>query len=231
MPQTELPHQGQENAVSRRSGAGPAVPPVLAAGESPGAGDVDDLGRQIRELRKVRNMTLSDLAELTGKSIGFLSKVERNQAKPSVKALQDISDALGVTMGWFFNGDGGIEGERQFIVRAENRRRLNYSSLVTTDYLGLQDYLLSASLDGELVLGMSRYAPGASTGDDTYEHRGEEAGIVLSGVVELSLGEEIYTLRAGDSFSFKSNNPHRYHNPGPDEAVVVWSNTPITLRS
>ncbi len=231
MSPAESPHQGQESAEFHRPETDPELPSVLATGESPGAGDVDDLGRQIRELRKVRDMTLSDLAELTNKSIGFLSKVERNQAKPSVKALQDIGEALGVTMGWFFSSDGGIEGERQFIVRAENRRRLNYSSLVATDYLGLQDYLLSASLDGELVLGMSRYAPGASTGDDTYEHRGEEAGIVLSGVVQLSLGEEVYTLRAGDSFSFKSNNPHRYHNPGPDEAVVVWANTPITLRS
>ena len=146
-------------------------------------------------------------------------------------ALQDIGEALGVHIGWFFHEAGATdESERGHIVRAENRRRLGYSGLTSTDYLGLQDFLLSASLEGDLVLGLSQYAPGASTGDDAYSHSGEEAGIVLSGNIELSYGDATHTLRAGDSFSFDSDTPHRYYNPGPEEAVVVWANTPINLR-
>ena len=191
-----------------------------------------NLGQEIRQLRKVRGMTLQQLALATGKSVGFLSQVERNLTKPSVAALQDISAALGVHIGWFFREEpAGSADERDHIVRRENRRRLTYSALSSTEYLGLHDTLLSANLDGELALGISRYEPGASTGDDVYAHAGEEAGLVLSGTLELTINGRLHRLEAGDSFSFKSKLPHRYYNPSAsEEAVVVWANTPISLR-
>ena len=193
---------------------------------------LETLGDEIRQLRKARGLTLQQVAELTGKSVGFLSQVERDITKPSVAALQDIGQALGVHIGWFFQADAEAdERERPYVVRRDRRRRLSYSSLSTTDYLGLRDYLLSTNLNGDLVLGLSRYEPGASTGDDCYAHRGEEAGIVLSGVLELSIGEEVFTLEEGDSFSFPSHLPHGYANSSDRETVVVWANTPITLRA
>ncbi|MDH3635496.1 MAG: cupin domain-containing protein [Gammaproteobacteria bacterium] len=191
-----------------------------------------DLGNDIRQLRKVRGITLQQLALATGKSVGFLSQVERNLTRPSVAALQDISEALSVHIGWFFPEDStGTPEEREFIVRRQNRRRLTYTELSGTEYLGLHDSLLSANLNGELALGISRYEPGASTGDDSYDHDGEEAGLVLSGTLELSIDGRQFVLDAGDSFSFKSHLRHRYVNPSPTEdTVVVWANTPITLR-
>ena len=191
-----------------------------------------DLCNDIRQLRKVRGITLQQLARATGKSVGFLSQVERNLTKPSVAALQDISEALSVHIGWFFPEDSaGSSEEREFIVRRQNRRRLTYSELSGPEYLGLHDSLLSANLKGDLALGISRYEPGASTGDDSYDHEGEEAGLVLSGRLELSIDGRQFVLNAGNSFSFKSNLPHRYANPSSNEdTVVVWANTPITLR-
>ena len=194
--------------------------------------DVLDLGNEIRQLRKVRGMTLQQLALATGRSVGFLSQVERNLTRPSVAALQDISAALGVYIGWFFPDEGGGDaGEREVVVRAGARRRLTYSELSGTEYLGLHDHLLSANLNGNLALGISRYEPGASTGDDCYRHEGEEAGLVLSGTLELTVDDRVYRLAAGDSFSFDSRRHHRYVNPSASEdTVVVWANTPITLR-
>ena len=191
-----------------------------------------DLGQEIRQLRKVRGITLQQLALATGKSVGFLSQVERNLTRPSLAVLQDISDALGVHIGWFIREEAaGAVDEREHIVRQSNRRRLTYSELSGTEYLGLHDHLLSANLDGELALGISRYEPGASTGDDDYAHVGEEAGLVLSGELELTIDGQCHRLLAGDSFSFKSRLPHRYVNPSrTEDAVVVWANTPISLR-
>ena len=191
-----------------------------------------DLGNEIRQLRKVRGITLQQLALATGKSVGFLSQVERNLTRPSVTVLQDISEALSVHIGWFFPDDGQAPAdEREHIVRASNRRRLTYSELSGTEYLGLHDHLLSANLNGQLALGISRYEPGASTGDDSYRHVGEEAGMVLSGTLELTLDGRVHRLEAGDSFSFDSGIEHRYVNPSDcEDAVVIWANTPITLR-
>lgn len=193
--------------------------------------DVENLGDEIRQLRRANNLTLTELGDTIGKSAAFLSLIENNKTKPSIAALQEISEALGVHVGWFFQSDPEVDGEeRKVVVRAANRRRISYSGMAETDYLGHYDHLLSANLDGDLVLGMSRYEPGGSTGDDHYSHQGEEAGIIFQGTIELTVSGETYALEEGDSFSFPSTEPHRYYNPGDTDAVIVWANTPITLR-
>ncbi len=189
------------------------------------------LGEEIRDLRKARELTLEQLSQLCGRSPSFLSKIERGAARPSLPALQDIAEALGVQIGWFFDESEPVpHEERPFIVRAGRHRRLTYSDMANTDYLGLEDHLLSAGLDGNLAFGMSRYAPGGSTGDDMQSHEGEEAGLVIEGSIELTIDGETFTLEAGDSFSFPSHLPHRYANTSDADARVVWANTPISLR-
>lgn len=189
------------------------------------------LGEGIRDLRKARGLTLEQLSLRCGRSASFLSKIERGAARPSLPALQDIAEALGVQIGWFFDEAEPVpDEERPFIVRAGRHRRLTYSDMANTDYLGLEDHLLSAGLDGNLALGMSRYAPGGSTGDDMQCHEGEEAGLVIEGTIELTIDGETFTLEAGDSFSFPSHLPHRYANTSDGDARIVWANTPISLR-
>lgn len=189
------------------------------------------LGEEIRQLRKAHSMTLAQLSDVCGRSVSFLSKIERNQARPSLTAMQDIAEALGVPVGWFFQNDGPVPAdERPYIVRYNRRRRLTYSEFSDTTYLGMDDHLLSATLDGELALGISRYAPGGNSGDDLYSHRGEEAGLVLEGELDVAIGENTFRLKTGDSFSFPSRIPHTFSNPGNKEAVVVWANTPVSLR-
>lgn len=190
-----------------------------------------ELGEDLRALRRAQGWTLKQLAEASGRSVSFLSKVERGLARPSITALQEVAEALGVPVGWFFETDGPVPAEeRAYIVRADRRRRLTYSGISGTGYMGFEDHLLSASLDSQLALGISTYQPGGSTGDDLYTHDGEEAGLVLKGEIELTLGERVFLLHAGDSFSFSADVPHRYRNPGASVAQIVWANTPVTLK-
>lgn len=193
--------------------------------------EMRQLGEELRALRKAQGLTLQTLAEASGKSVSFLSKIERGLARPSITALQDIAEALKMPIGWFFQDDRPVPAEeRPFIVRATRRRRLTYSDVTSTDYMGFEDHLLTAKLDGQLAMGISRYEPGGTAGDDLYTHRGEEAGLVLEGEIELSLGKEVFLLSAGDSFSFPSSIPHTYRNPGKVAARIVWANTPVSLR-
>jgi len=201
-----------------------ALRPAPPRGQTEGARFGHDagplMGREIRNLRKVRGMTLAQLAGASGLSVSFISQIERGLSTPSVKALHDIAQVLGVNISWFFEGPqlAPIE-ERDFIVRADRRRRLTFSS-------GIADYLLSPSLSGQLELLKSTFEPGASSGDEPYTHKGEEAGIVVSGSLELWIGKQRHLLRPGDSFGFYSSTPHRYRNPGDIETVVIWAITP-----
>jgi transcriptional regulator with XRE-family HTH domain len=177
------------------------------------------VGAEIRGLRHARNLTLSQLAEASGLSVGYLSMVEREQAMPSIKSLLSIAHALGVTIGWFFEADTVRPHERGLVVRRSRRRRIDFSA-------GIIDELLSPSLKGSLELVLCRLMPGASSGEEPYSHAGEEAGVVVRGRLELWVDGQSVVLETGDSFGFESTRPHRYRNPGSDETEIVWAITP-----
>lgn len=180
------------------------------------------MGRQIRELRKARNMTLAELSSRTGLSVSYVSQVERSVSSPSVIALYEISRALGVNVSYFF-ADGGSDedSERAFIVRAGRRRKVVFEA-------GAVDELLSPNLSGSLEILMSHLPPGSVSGARPYTHEGEEGGVIMEGQMELWIADKHFVLSKGDSFAFSSTLPHRYGNPGKTETVVIWAITPPT---
>lgn len=178
------------------------------------------VGTEIRHLRKARGMTITELGRETGLSQGYLSQIERGISSPSVKALHSISRALGVTISWFFSPTSTTDSTlRDFVVRADNRRSLTFSS-------GIIDELLSPNLGRKIELLRCIFQPGAESGSEPYSHRGEEAGIVISGTLQLWLSQKEIVLNEGDSFAFSSDTPHRYSNPTEQETVVIWAITP-----
>jgi transcriptional regulator with XRE-family HTH domain len=195
--------------------------PRLASSQAPTPNETAPrkIGREIRDLRKARGLTLTALAEASGLSVGYLSLLERDRATPSIKALHAVSRALGVTISWFFEAGEVPEEEHGLVVRRGRRRRLDYSA-------GIVDELLSPSLAGALDLLTSRFPPGASSGEEPYTHAGAEAGVVLRGKLELCVDGKVFVLETGDSFGFASTLPHRYRNPGTEEAEVIWAITP-----
>ncbi|RIK85150.1 MAG: Cro/Cl family transcriptional regulator [Hyphomicrobiales bacterium] len=187
-----------------------------------GGSGIEFIGKRIRNARRDRGMSIAELAAATGLSIGFISQVERNQSNPSVKALHDISRALGVNITWFFDDTAAAAAEPVSpIVRVHERKKIYYG-------LDICDELLTPKSSEALELIWSRFAPGSSSGAQPYTHDGEEAGVVLSGTLELVIGDTAYTLSAGDSFGFRSSTPHRYRNDGDTDAIVLWAITPPT---
>lgn len=178
------------------------------------------LGGEIRKLRKARGRSLSEVAEKIGRSISFVSQLERGNARASVADLKAIADTLGVPFGWFFAHDESVEQERGKIVRAASRRRLG---AVTT---GLLEELLSPDIGGAFELFLSTFEPGAEL--RTFTRRAtEEEGYLVSGVLDLWIGKKRFRLNAGDSFRIV-DEPFRWCNPGRQDAVVVWVISPPT---
>ena len=178
------------------------------------------IGEQLRELRLLKNRTLKEVAEKAGISVGYLSQLERNHSRLPIGVLKRISDALGVHMNWFFQQkNAGDASERDIVVRANNRRSMSFTGL------GITEELLSPNLSGPLELLISTIAPQADSED--YSHDGAEAGLVLSGTLELWVSGRHFTLHEGDSFSFKSTEVHRCANPSAEVPTkVLWVITP-----
>jgi transcriptional regulator with XRE-family HTH domain len=195
--------------------------------------DPQQLGSEIREVRKARGMTLSALSEAVSCSAAYLSRIELGTARLSPALLSEISKALAVDPEWFFpkqTGAGPLE--RKHVVRAENRRALSGMYTRSADELGFEDELLSSTLSGQCYLILSRFRPGAGAPPEPlegYSFDGEQHAIVLSGEVELRLGGEVIILRAGDSFSYPSMIAHRFRNRTEREATMVWAMSPIRI--
>jgi quercetin dioxygenase-like cupin family protein len=166
------------------------------------------VGQKIRDLRRIRAMSLETVAVRAGLS-------------PSLRVLATLADVLGV-------GIAGLFGVREntgavpdaVVTRERQRPELN---LWRT---GISKQLLSpAGSDGRLNLFLVHLEPGGSTGDELYTHDGEEAGLVIEGQMKLTVDAESWTLKCGDSFRFASRRPHRFSNPSRDtKAVVLWVN-------
>lgn len=192
-----------------------------AAAPRDGASIDRHLGRQIRELRRAKGITIPELAARIERSVGWLSQIERGLSAVTISALHQIATALEVQVAWFF-GQGATppDDELGLVLRRRNRRTLEFHGS------GVHEEILSPNLSGQLLLVESTFAPGASTGDRDRERRGEEAGLLLSGSLELRVDGRTLLLEAGDSFAFTRSGPHRCHNPGPVPAVVLWVISP-----
>lgn len=183
-------------------------------------GEPIPVGHQVRDLRKAKGLTIPALAKKVGRSTGWLSQIERNLSPVTIPNLKLISEALDVQITWFFQGNAiAPEDERDFIVRKDGRRQLRYTGA------GVTEELLSPNLNREIEMVLTTLEPGASSGEP-YSRKGEEAGYVLSGVLELTVGVKTQTLNPGDSFAFESAIAHRCHNPGDGPTSVVWVITP-----
>ena len=73
------------------------------------------------------------------------------------------------------------------------------------------------------------YPPGADTGDEMLNHEGEEAGVLVEGRLELTVGSEIFILESGDSYYFESTKPHRFRNPFDQPARLISATTPANF--
>lgn len=179
------------------------------------------LGHQIRDLRRAKGITIPDLAARIERSVGWVSQIERGISEVSIAALHQIAAALEVQVSWFFaDGAAPAENELGLVLRKRNRRKLDFHGS------GVHEEILSPNLSGQLLLVESTFAPGSSTGDRDRERRGEEAGLVISGTLELRVDGKTFRLEPGDSFAFTRQGPHRCHNPGKLPAVVLWVITP-----
>jgi transcriptional regulator with XRE-family HTH domain len=181
---------------------------------------LDSLGFRLRDIRRRRSLTLQELSQASGVSVGMLSQIERGLSSPSIRTLQRVSEALEVPIGWFFSTARDTADGPAWVLRRTARQVLALGGQ------GVTKELLSPPGIGAIELLLVTVEPGGSSGTAPYTHAGEDAGLVLEGTLRLEVAGEPCALGAGDSFRFVSTLPHRFENPGPVRAVVLWALTP-----
>ncbi len=172
------------------------------------------LGADLRALRKARGLTLTDLSETLGRSVGWLSQVERDLSDLSVSDLREIAVALDVPVSMFFSHGPAPVQEAGYIVRADARRP------VGTSQNGLVEELLSPDLTDDFEVVHSTFKPGCAITKPVTRPT-QEVGYIVSGQLDLTIKGRPFTVNEGDSFRIRGE-PFLYANPYDQSAVVIW---------
>jgi len=169
------------------------------------------IGREVRGFRKAQGATVAELAEMTGISIGMLSKIENGNTSPSLSTLQTLANALSVPLTAFFRqyearreavhtkaGDG-VE-----IAREGTRAGHHYTLLghIGSNASGVivEPYLIVLSTQSDKF--------------ETFQHTGIETIYMLQGAVGYRHGGAVYNLWPGDTLFFDADAPH-----GPETLI------------
>jgi transcriptional regulator with XRE-family HTH domain len=180
----------------------------------------EGVGRRLKELRRSRGLTLTQLAERTNLSVGSLSQVERGLVSPTIRTVYAVSTALGVSPAWIIDPDSvkAQDPDGPYIVRS-TRRKPFFNRNGVTKHLATPE--VEARYTGFIVT----LEPNGSSGDEQYTHAGEEIGLVLSGSLILEIEDKTYRVNTGDSFAFPSSLAHRFYNDTSMDTVVFWINS------
>ncbi|NNE89311.1 MAG: helix-turn-helix domain-containing protein [Silicimonas sp.] len=174
----------------------------------------DSLGADLRALRKSRGLTLTDVATKVGRSVGWMSQVERDMSQPTMPELKQLADVLGVSVSTFFGQAPARPGEEGIIVRKDARRPIGHRAH------GLTEELLSPDLTDAFEVIHSVFQ--ANTERKTAVKRDtQEVGYIVTGELELTINDTAFTLTPGDSFRIRGE-PYRWANKTQSPCVAIW---------
>jgi transcriptional regulator with XRE-family HTH domain len=178
-----------------------------------------DIGPKIKIMRLEKGLKLKDVAKETGLSIGLISKVENNNASPSLSTLIKMANFLGTDASFFL--EGAEKKENAVVCRKEDRKV--WTSNDDKIYFELLNPSPLRNKKVEVVYArIERF----ESPDEKYTHEGEEFGLVLKGHVHVDLENKTYLLTEGDSIYFKSTVPHAIYCANSEPAEAIWVNSP-----
>ncbi len=173
------------------------------------------IGAQLKAARLAARKSMAEVAEQSGLTKGFVSKLERDLANVSVASLIRLCAALDVSVGSLFEAPTGE------VVRRGAYPPINFGGSRVTEYL------LTPSGEKRMQAILSDIEPGGGSGDEPYTLPADvEFVFVLAGQLQLTVAGEQVTLEQGDAFTFPASTPHTFgvtQAAGPAQVLWVFS--------
>jgi transcriptional regulator with XRE-family HTH domain len=166
------------------------------------------VGKKIRKERLKKKMSLDRVANETGFSIDYLKEIEAGKKIPPVGTLLQLAKALEIDSGFFFREQ---ESSLRSRIRAYTKRTENYAYTTLTP--GAESKHLKAF---KVTIDAMQDHKGVG-----YQHEGEEFVYVLSGKIELTVGDHVNVLDIGESLHFNSGIRHQLRNVGKEKAELL----------
>lgn len=178
------------------------------------------IGAKLRELRRRRDLGVRELAIRSGVSHSTISLIERDRMSPSIDTLSAVLDALGTTLPGFFSDLQSSLPYSPFY-KASQMVEIGRPETISYRVIGLDH-------PNRQVLMLHETYPAGGDSGDAFTHAAQEAGMVVRGAVEVTVGNQVQILNAGDGYYFDSRLPHRFRNVHDGVSEIVSAVTPPT---
>jgi len=167
-------------------------------------GNVDEVGKRIKQLRQEKGISIEDLSNLTGFDVSRLQDIETGKEKPQLGTVMKLSKALDSAVGRLVSG----MGTKLFSITRKNERKQISRSASNTGRTNVYSYMsLAPEVQGRhmeaLIVQLEK-----SEEKEISVHNGEEFVFVLEGVANLTIGNDTWDLEPGDSAYYLSTTPH-----------------------
>ena len=179
------------------------------------------IGARVKTLRTSKKLTLKQLSELSGLSIGFLSQLERGLSSIAIDSLAKLAEILDVSLSAFFDAEPQPDNSpvsRSFALHCSqvSPKIIQYlPNGQATDFICLPrlfDLMPNEEKDlRDLVMN---------------QHEGEEYVYVLEGILTVHLNGAKYYLNPGDSVQIHSDQPHNWVNETNRVVRILVINAP-----
>ncbi len=179
-----------------------------------------EIGRRLKGIREAYGLSQRQLARQAGVANATISQIEAGKLNPTVSMLKKVLDGIPISLGEFFGDE--FEARDRVFFRADELTEIADGG-VSFRQVGKNVSNRAIQLIREC------YQPGAGTGKHAITHEGEECGIVLSGRLEVTVGDETAVLGKGDAYYFRSSQPHRFRNTGNEPCELITACTPPTF--
>ena len=187
-------------------------------------------GRRIREMRKRRGLTLKEVAEATGYTIGHISQIERDLKSPSLVALRKIAACLKCSEVWLIMDDSelsaksseeGKKSKESYLMRKENRIPMKIPE-IDVSYSIFTPSKLPNAQEAQMTGLIVRLKPNTWVTEKMISHGNyDESLLLLKGELELRIDNSTYMIYEGDSFYIPKNCLHNYLNTTNEEATII----------
>lgn len=182
------------------------------------------VGERIKAIREKKEITLQQLAQKTGYTSALLNQIENHMMSPPLGALGKIANALGVRIGELWGEDKG--GAYALVRKDERPSASSFASKEGVSYGYSYQSLGFGMKDRHIESYFVVLEPPTVKNPKPSVHDGEEFLFVLSGRMEVFLGDHADILEAGDSIQFDATIPHRVSCAGEEKTqivAVIWS--------
>lgn len=164
-----------------------------------------DIGKNIKELRSNLGLTLDTLAQKTGFTKGYLSKVENSDKAPPVSTLIRVAQVLNVSISKLL-GENDNHCSISLVKKEERQHLARNGALFGYSYQTLAHPFVDKKVQPYvLIIPPTTKKPRKS---GFFQHEGEEMLFILEGSLKIYIGNEVYIVDEGDCLYFDSSIPH-----------------------